>query len=454
MKLKKSIGSVVLLALSTGLLAPTVVQATEDSTTTAEELSVTVKAKETTVEDTTTELLETTELPTTATESPSEEVLPESEVDDTEDVLEGIVGKDDQYRVTTTTVDPYRKIVRLELTFGRDSYVGSGTMISPDTIITAAHNVYDYPTKKWADEIVVYPAQNGEEKPYGRYTAKVFYTMRDYTTTSEKLVRRANDIALIKLDAPVDAAVGALPVSQNIRPTSRIQVAGYPAATESKRSYLYTMFGGLVDLTENWIEYTIDTEGGQSGGPVLNEQNEIVGVHIVGRKRDGEYYQNAARRVKDDTFRMIDIAFNESATTPEIASNIEPTSGIIYRMYDAAATHYFYTRSLSEARILELRGWNYEGQAFATVNTGEPVYRFYNASRKAYLYTKNIAERDSIGKKGWKYEGIAWYSAGSKQVYRLFNPQTKLHMYTMNGEEIEILKGRGWKYEGIAFFTK
>lgn len=453
MKLKKTVGSFLLLTIGVGLLAPTVIQATEIGTVTSEELSVSVRGTEATVEGTT----ELIELPTSQISKEEvlvEEALPEAAyLDSEEDVLEGIVGKDDQYRITATTADPYRKIVRLELIFDSENYVGSGTMISPDTIITAAHNVYDYGTGTWADEIIVYPAKNGEEIPYGRHVAKVFYTMRDYTTAKDKTTRRANDIALIKLDSPVDVAVGALPVTKSISKTSRIQVAGYPAATESKDSYLYTMFGGVVDLTDTMIEYTIDTEGGQSGGPVLNEQNEIVGVHIIGRKKDGVYYQNAARRVKDDTFRMIDISQNGLPTTPEIASNIESTTGIIYRMYNPATTQYFYTRSLNEARVLELRGWRYEGRAFATTTAGEPVYRFYNASRKAYLYSKNVSERDDIVKKGWKYEGIAWYSGGNRKVHRFYNPSTSTHIYTANAKEVNLLRSRGWKYEGVAFYT-
>lgn len=59
-------------------------------------------------------------------------------------IPEKIIGSDDQIRVTDPTQDPYRKVVHLTMEFpDGGAAIGSGTMSGPDTVLTAAHNVYN-----------------------------------------------------------------------------------------------------------------------------------------------------------------------------------------------------------------------------------------------------------------------------------------------------------------------
>ena len=57
----------------------------------------------------------------------------------------------------------------------------------------------------------------------------------------------------------------------------------------------------------------IDTESGQSGSPVLNQDNEIVGIHTLGFVDGNQVYiYNAARRIMQDSLDMIAIAKGKS----------------------------------------------------------------------------------------------------------------------------------------------
>lgn len=371
-------------------------------------------------------------------------------------VLEAIVGADDQYRVNDTKAHPYSSVVFLEMVYGGDTYNGTGVLIAPDLVLTVAHNVYDRDTKKWADRVYAAPGKSGSSNPYGVYSSLHYYVLRGFKTAASK--KEVNfDIAVIRLSRPV---VGVKPLSVSTSATigERIQLPGYPGQTPSKRYNMYTSFGELDDMSDQLLGYTVDAEQGNSGSPILNSRNEVIGVHSIGlhpADSNDELYgiYNAARRVNREVVDMINLARNGGQPTIGVSTNRETKTGVVYRLYNPRTKQYFYTKSLDEADILKGRGFNFEGRGFITADSGKPVYRLYHAGRKAYVYTTNVTERNKIVREGWKYEGVAWYSAGNTKVYRLFNPQAKVHMYTTIWKEVEILKGRGWKYEGVTFYT-
>ena len=488
MKLKKSLSSVLLLSVvNLGTVAAPIAYAAEttvtssgdvqttqvtevpttvdvsstESPTTSEEPVTTVGPVVTTEVPTTTEAPTTTSSSTTKSTSTAEDkeaakLRLEQEALEREfgigsNVLEGIIGDDNQYRVKTTTANPYRKFVRLEMKFPDGWYVGSGVMIGPDTILTAAHNVYDVETGKWASSVTAAPAQNGSSKPYGSYTASNYYVLRRWKTLRDE-TDTSYDTAVIKLSRKVDSRVGYLSVSTSQSMNQRIQVPGYPVATSTKKGFMYTMFGSVTDMTPTLMGYTVDTEGGQSGSGVLNNKNQVIGVHIKGYRKNGKYFINAARRVAADTLSMIKVAQGNQAPTIDVASyRTSDTKNVSYRLYHPGIKRHLYTQSLDEASVLTTRGWNFEGPKFRTASKGIPVYRLYHSGTREHLYTTSTNERDTLKTRGWRYEGIAWYSTGKKPIYRLYHAGLKVHLYTADANEKNVLSKRGWRYEGVAF---
>ncbi|MGT2910411.1 trypsin-like serine protease [Streptococcus cameli] len=386
---------------------------------------------------------------------PSEKTAPDLSSENA--TLEAIIGKDDQYRVKNTKAFPYRTVVHLEMEYDDGTYVGSGVMIAPNLILTVAHNVYNQRTKKWAKSVTAAPARNGGETPYGKFEAANYYVLRTYTTEGN-VVPSNYDIAVIKLTKNVPSSVGYLPISKTVSRNERLQVPGYPAYTSSKARYMHTSFGKADGISSKQISHTVDTEGGNSGSPILNAKNQVVGVHSAGRYGLVRPYgdKNWGRRIDGLALQMIDIAKKNKATNVNVTAYRETKSGTTYRLYNPNLRRHLYTQSLNEANALQKHGWRFEGVSFRTVTSGKPVYRLYNRALSKHFYTTSQGERDIlVAKHGWRYEGVAWYSGGTKPVYRLYHPIFQTHLYTANKNEKDILAAKhGWRYEGVAFYTK
>lgn len=432
------------LAPSTELPATTV-PATTVGPTTTEAASTTTTSSTTSVPTTTAEDKETAE------QRKKREAL-EREFGIEANVLEGIVGADNQYRIKNTKANPYRKVVRLYMQYPDGVYVGSGTMIAPNLVLTAAHNVYNIDTDKWASKVSVVPAQNGGSRPYGTYTASNYYVLRDYKSISGRN-QFQQDVAVVRLSRNVSSSVGYLPISTGGHVGQRVQVTGYPSYSRSKSNYMYTMFGNIGQRDGNVFYYTIDTEGGQSGGPVLNSKNQIVGVHVSSYSRVGSPANtaefNGARRVDGDVQHLINQAKRDYVDTK--VSSYKEKSNTVYRLYHSGIKRHLYTKSLDEANTLSKRGWKFEGAKFKTATKGKAVYRLYHSGTREHIYTTNVNERDTLRKRGWRYEGVAWYSTGKKPIYRLYHKGLKVHLYTADVNERNTLRKRGWTYEGVAF---
>lgn len=366
---------------------------------------------------------------------------------------EGIIDGDNQFLVRNPSLDPYRKIVRLESYFAARPLYGTGVLVGPDLVLTAAHNVYDTARGKWTQDVWATPAQNGDATPYGSYQASRVFILKKYQ--EEKTGNKDSyDMALIKLSKPVDVRVGYLPLTTVVPLGSKIQVAGYPFASDWKIGFLYSMWGQVSAQDGNLIQYQIDTESGQSGSPVLNEKNEIVAVHTLGFEDGNQNYtHNSARLVKQDSLDMLAFAKGDLKSNQEVLSQwlIEKS---VYRLYHGGIQRHLYTQDQNEVSVLKTRGWNYEGVNFKSADHGTPVYRLYSAVTKEYHYTTSSHERATLIERGWYDEEVAWYSQGETPVYRLYHTGLRVHLYTSDSYERTVLIKRGWLDESIAWYAQ
>lgn len=126
------------------------------------------------------------------------------------------------------------------------------------------------------------------------------------------------------------------------------------------------------------------------------------------------------------------------------------------RLYNPNTGHHFYTESTKERNHLVNVGWQYEGVAWQTPDSGLPVYRLYQKQTGNHLYTMNKNEANALRQKGWTYEGVSWYSDENKEVplYRTYNPNalTGAHHYTKDKDEQRSLIRAGWRDEGVAWY--
>lgn len=97
------------------------------------------------------------------------------------------------------------------------------------------------------------------------------------------------DLALLKFTAPHLYSVATFAPLGSVQPWQPVYVAGFPIEPQSQSRPAFDLVEGEVILVAEhaleWgyqIGYHNDTAKGMSGGPVLNQNNEVVAIHGLG----------------------------------------------------------------------------------------------------------------------------------------------------------------------------
>jgi V8-like Glu-specific endopeptidase len=178
---------------------------------------------------------------------------------------------------------PLSGIVYITDTIGSDRYQGSGVLIAPDLVLTAAHVVWLQGVGS-ATNITVSAGYSQGAAPFGQaYALSYDYNPVADAGDEETLVTSQSDYALIKLAAPI---TGAANFSLGTDFTSGVAyVSGYPATANgallSPAQYL-NQIPGLSILAGQSLG------AGSSGGPVwaLNGGTPTV-YGLVSTENDG-----------------------------------------------------------------------------------------------------------------------------------------------------------------------
>lgn len=130
----------------------------------------------------------------------------------------------------------------------------------------------------------------------------------------------------------------------------------------------------------------------------------------------------------------------------------------VYRLYNPNTGEHFYTSSVAEEIFLNNNGWKYEGTAFVTATSGEPVYRVYNpnASGGDHYYTKSKGEATYLVSLGWHWDNNGdpvFYSSGNTSLYVAYNPNANsgAHNFTTSLGEQNVLLNSGWIFGAVAW---
>jgi V8-like Glu-specific endopeptidase len=221
-----------------------------------------------------------------------------------------VIGADERLQITDTTVYPWRAIAYLALydTEGNEVSGCSGTFVGPNVLLTAAHCLWD-PKSGFTADIAVVPGRDAGFFPYGFVWADTWVVPNGYIDSGAS--DSNYDYGLVKLaDGTLGQTVGWFVVSHLLtgtlnRPDFTPAIAGYPGDKPEG-----TMWAGLKEqfsfVDSQFLDYTIDTFGGQSGSAVFSADTDspflghIAGVHILG----GET-ANTGRRANMELFLSI-----------------------------------------------------------------------------------------------------------------------------------------------------
>jgi len=221
--------------------------------------------------------------------------------------VQGLITADGDQRIVVpdVTATPWRPLVCLRMRYADGSHaVGTGLLIGPDLILTAAHNLFALDLGKFVESAVAeVGVKNGVAAASARF--KRVDVCPGYTRQSLRNPSRYSvDFGLARVDSDalhrwagmyVDV-LAQEPIPNNELAQSLLNVAGYP--DREGPLTLKTDSGGALPgtLTASNFRYKMDTMPGESGGPVFRYHKDTgafvyAGVHVA-----GEAASNLARR--------------------------------------------------------------------------------------------------------------------------------------------------------------
>ena len=299
---------------------------------------------------------------------------------------EAIIGNNDLIKVKNTLQYPYSTSAYVEATFKNiDSIVisrGSASFIKDNVLITAAHVVYDRESKTEATEVKIMPAATPDSNPFGEIKVKEVRYLKEFRNTDPDELT-TYDLAVLILEEPIGAQLGTLGLPNNLENTKNLDVTitGYPSFNKHIKQ-MYTDTKAVLQDTNDFLFYQVDTLPGASGSAVYDSNNRIVGVHTNGSKSEQMNYA---------------VKLNEKALS-FIYSVIQGHSIDGWKLI--SDTWYYYKNSNKQTGWQSINGKWYYLETSGSMSTGWKYVR-----GRWYYFDKTNGDM----KTGWYKNGSTWY---------------------------------------------
>lgn len=173
--------------------------------------------------------------------------------------------------INPATGGQYRNTVYIQVTAPNgSSYRGTGFMIGPSAVATAAHVVYNtqYGGDYYAESGTVFPARADGSTPYGSSAITGIIVYDAWTDDNDV----EYDWAIIELNSNIGDSVGWLGLryqGSSYNDTS-ISINGYPSTVNGNTTRIMYRSDGTISSSYTRLLRSTDTNliGGMSGGPV------------------------------------------------------------------------------------------------------------------------------------------------------------------------------------------
>ena len=231
------------------------------------------------------------------------------EAHEDESTLESIIGDDDRKDPNNFQDDIWRPLCALFFTYPGESTsrIGSGVLIRPRVVLTAAHNLFDRSSGKviMGGKVRVGLSPTGSLAESGISDTIIHSKYPSRRIKGDKKFEFDYGLAFLKNENAYNWAKQCWNVedmqtlSDKELKNSKLMLAGYPAKFDGPYTSLKWGFGPVLKkgVRSTTFTYQIDTSSGQSGAPVFRYKKAtrkatIAGIHVAGY--DGSH--NKARR--------------------------------------------------------------------------------------------------------------------------------------------------------------
>jgi V8-like Glu-specific endopeptidase len=226
-----------------------------------------------------------------------------------------VIGHDDRIVVPHERLDdiPFSAITQITSVFPNgNAYTGSGALVGPNDLLTAAHVVYSEEDGGWASEVYTTPGLSPNDQPFGVTQGTNIQSVSGWIEYADF----AWDYALVTLQDSVGNQTGWFDIvsfSGNII-GAWVDSAGYPGDFNSE-TMAYTS-GTVDDIGNNAFIFRDDFDSfpGQSGSPVFftdeNGNSSIVG--LVSWEQYWPVNQNGVLAFDDGMVSQLDAWISEN----------------------------------------------------------------------------------------------------------------------------------------------
>ena len=211
--------------------------------------------------------------------------------------------------INPATGGRYRNTVYIQVTAPNgSSYRGTGFMIGPSAVATAAHVVYNtkYGGDNYAESGIVFPARDDGSTPYGSsaITGIIVYDAWTDDTDAEY------DWAIIELNSNIGDNVGWLGLRYqggSYNGTS-ISINGYPSTVNGNTTRIMYRSDGTISSSYTRLLRSVDTNtnGGMSGAPIYIYSSSsgytAIAIHSASAKTSSGLKFNLFVRITQDVY--------------------------------------------------------------------------------------------------------------------------------------------------------
>ncbi|HAR4471247.1 TPA: serine protease [Staphylococcus aureus] len=168
-------------------------------------------------------------------------------------------------KITNTSISPYKGILRVG--------AATGFVVGKNTILTNRHVVKDVQV---GSTVLAHP--NGENDTGGYYKVK---KVIPYAGSADLAIVQVEEDSVYPKNKKFSENTEILTLASEAKANERVAMVGYPAPYKNKH-HMYQSTGTILSIVGNKLTSDVFSEGGNSGSPVFNNKNEVVGVQYGG----------------------------------------------------------------------------------------------------------------------------------------------------------------------------